>query len=349
VGIGTQSDGGVLAFKAARKEVKRLQKGIKKAIKDSLPNAVQEEAQESPAEIEFAYTMDIVRTPTMSASKIMRQLGAQSFPRDFSAAMEEVLPVQVAVRNPPHVLEVRRVRICLQWQGKEITSVTDVGTLSGSLDCCCLAYSESRLVRFSSYRGETQQVLHSDSGTAAARSLCAGMARAMWQGEHRSDERGGLQHVELDLEAIPLQVTDIFFALSSYGADNLEAFPRLTARIFEASSGRQLTEFVVTPPGDSRVVLMCSLSPIAGRQSWTVSTWGLPTSGSTRNSEPLKRTIAEIQSDYERWNRREHLIKLRVLHKLRWITRHSSSQLAHLLWRILELPVPVFQILCIFF
>merc|ERR1719271_1448884 len=107
---------------------------------------------------------------------------------------------------------------------------------------------------------------------------------------------------ELDLHTLPREVTDIYFVLSSGPADSLAPFPHLTMSLSDAVTGRELSGFS-TSCDHAHAMVMCVLSHPPGSSTWML----------------------------------HHLIKLRILKQLKWISRHSSSEFASFVWAVLDL------------
>jgi len=155
-------------------------------------------------------------------------------------------------------------------------------------------------------------------------------------------DKGGEHRMQLDLGGLPAEVTDIFFVLAAFETDDMSVFPNPTVGIFDSVSGRQLTQYTLPTAGKTQAMIMCSVSRPDGR--WVVNGLGVPTAGNVRHYEPIRKTIGMRQEDYNRWERRECIVKLRAMLKTNRITEASTSDYALFIWRVLRMPVTSFQL-----
>jgi len=354
VGVG-RGDTGTLGFKAM-KSTKKLKKCIAKAVKDSLPFVEQEDVRESPAELQFDYIVDVVGDQSAGGSTVAQRLCNESFPERFSQELAEVLPTQIAAQTQATSRELHRLQFRLSWElGAPSACVTDAGPIQGFLDGFCLVYADSKLLRvfdLESDRGAARHQHRHDweapapEGDTAHLVLMRAIGRAMWHGDDSTSEAGSKSRVcELDLHTLPPEVTDIYFVLAAGPVDTLASFPNLSMRLTDAATGRQLSDCGVEHCEEDAMI-MCALSHPPGSRTWMLHNLAQPTQGGLQHFEHISALIMERQANYDRWARKRHLIELRILHKLKWISRDSSSQLARLMWGILDLPPACFQALC---
>jgi len=221
----------------------------------------------------------------------------------------------------------------LQWGLPNSTKKNVTQPVSNYLDVMCLVYEEDKLSQIVDFKSSREAELDGH-----ARSI----ARAVWHGGDETTMLGGEQRVLLDLAALPPSVTDIFFVLASYGADNLSSFANPTVQIYDEVSKHLLTEYSIGKAAAAKGNIMCKVSRTDLRR-WIVQGLGVPTNGYVNDYAPICKAIAKMQVGYESWDRRKQMVSLRVMAKLHRMTRGSSSDIATFFWRVLELPVPVFQ------
>lgn len=163
-------------------------------------------------------------------------------------------------------------------------------------------------------------------------------------------ETGGEIAMALDLTALPNAVTDLYFVMKPQS--NSVPTSELKVRITDKCRGRQLSEYVHTPCVPNATVIMCSLSRTDDKK-WIVRGLGLEMNNASTDYDlevgsafrlGLRAAVADFQGHHLNWERREDIVKLRVLKKLGRITKDSTSDTARLLNHMLDLPVPVFQL-----
>jgi hypothetical protein len=351
VGVG-QGDTGTLGFKA-RKSTNKLKKSIAKAIKDSLPQAEQEDMRESPADLQFDYVVDVVRNQmTNDGSTVAQCLGSESFPERFSQELAEVLHTKVAAEKEATSRELHRLRFNLSWKLPQPgRGTTEAGPIQGFLDAFCVVYADSKLQHLIDLCGEAHHHKHDhnhnwESSDRGSEQMRCDITRAIWPGgDNASEASSTVRMCELDLHTLPREVTDIYFVLSSGPADSLAPFPHLTMSLSDAVTGRELSGFS-TSCDHAHAMVMCVLSHPPGSSTWMLHHLMTASDGGLRHFEPIYKAVQQRQAIYERWHRKNHLIKLRILKQLKWISRHSSSEFASFVWAVLDLPATCFQALC---
>merc|ERR1712190_1146 len=234
------------------------------------------------------------------------------------------------------------------WDLRANASKTDAGALQKYLDGSCIVFIESQLAQIVDFKSaHEQQMIHDGENTVQNLRRCKSINRAVMHSGNVTTPTGGKQCMQVDLSALPTEVTDLFFVLSAFGADDLASFPNPRVEILDAVSGRKLTEYSIADCGHAQAVVMCSLSRPHGK--WIVNGLGIPTDGNVKDYLPIRRTISERKGGYLRWERRGHLVKIRALLKQARLCENSTNDFARLLGDIMSLPTSIFQlvILCL--
>lgn len=314
-----------------------------------------EEVLDTPDVLEVDYAVSIASgfrsVPTSSvigrandacfASEIQQRLAAQR------------LPAQVSVKTRAASRELGQLEVTLRWDlaapGAEAAPVQKF------LDGACMVYVESLLAQVVDFRSAHQnQMTHDGSETPARGHMCRSINRAIRHSGDLPVGDVGEHRLEVDLLALPLEVTDLYFVLSAFESDDLSSFPNLVVEIRDLFSKRSLSQHCIPDVRDlatcqgqpCRAALMGSLTRHDGR--WLFNVLNATTDGNIRNYDPIRQAIAIRQAGYLHWERRAFLVRLRVMCKREFITENSTSEFAHFLWRLLRLPTAIFQLVVMF-
>jgi len=144
----------------------------------------------------------------------------------------------------------------------------------------------------------------------------------------------------VDVSAMPMEVTDLFFVMSSFEADDLSSFTSPSFSLIDVAREQELTTYSFTPQS-TRSAIVCNLS--RHNNAWVVHGVGKPCMGDSRTTEELLNVLADFQGRHLNWERRRELVKLRVLQNCGRMAKSSGSDFALLMQMIMELPVEVFQ------
>jgi hypothetical protein len=328
---------GVLAFKVANaKEGKKLKTNLGKAIKECLPSAVaDDQVKESLGTRGFQYIVDVVKSPGRVTDEVVQRVQSEDFSSELSGQMTEILPATVRLNGDTASQRLDQVEVHFKWRNAP-TGPTEAAPIQDHPDIVCLLYGQSRLLSVV------------DTKTADCEGGGQIIAGPIIRGFTNVDVRfaNGALYVAIKIAELSPLVTDIYFALSAFESDDLQSFLEPKAIFRDVLQGRELT--VCEAPacdGPTKSAIICSMSRSYGG-NWVVQGIGAHCEGSVRDIGPFTRIVADRQARYDRWERRAPFVHLRVLHKLQWLSRSSSSRFAQLLWFVLDLPVPVFQVLC---
>jgi len=344
IGIGRDDDG-VVAMCCPDEEVKKVRKPFVSAVSAAVKTlgAHCNEVEVSPEHMMISYSMDVQSGPGLGESNsgwrdggsLVSLLNHSDFEFQLESNMARLglndTEPKVTIKASARALAMLTVK--LQWGLPNSTKKNTTMPVANYLDVMCLVYEEDKLSQIVDFKSSREGELDGH-----ARSI----ARAVWHGGDETTMLGGEQRVLVDLAALPPSVTDIFFVLACYGADNLSNFASPTVQIYDEVSKHLLTEYSIGRAAAAKGNIMCKVSRTDLRR-WIVQGLGVPTNGYVNDYAPICETIAKMQVGYESWDRRKQMVSLRVMAKLHRMTRGSSSDIATFFWRVLEFPVPVFQ------
>jgi len=350
LGLGN-CDSGTLGIAMPRSEVKKMARHIKKSIQDALPLTDQGQYEESPDEFLVNYTVDVINGSHASRGPIdggivVADLNGEEFIKQLRTEMVKLqVEVEVSQNTIACSRELNHLEFHLAWDAPT-PERAQVGAVRNILDGICLVYAGSQLVQIVDFRSAHEELMvHDGVRTPKSSQICRSVCRAIMHSGDNISDTGGEHHMQLNLDALPLDVTDLFFVLAAFGCDTLSAFPNPKAEIHDATHDRLLTEYTIESAGDSPAVIMCSISRDPDHGKWVMHGLGLPTQGGVKDYNPIRATIAHRQIGYQRWERRKLLVIFRILYRDGRITRNSSSEFASLIVGVLTLPVNVFQLL----
>jgi len=348
IGIGRDDDG-VVAMCCPEEEVKKVSKPFVSAVSNAVKNlgAQCEEVEVSTEHMTVAYSMDVQSGPGPGESNgdgwkdggsLVSLLNRSDFGFQLESNMSRLglrdTEPKIKIKASARALSTLTVK--LQWGLPQSTKKTATMPVSNYLDVMCMVYEEDKLCQIVDFKSNREGDLDGH-----ARSI----ARAVWHGGDETTLLGGEQRVHVNLAALPPSVTDIFFVLAAFGADNLSNFTNPTVQICDEISKHLLTEYSIGTSckvAAAKASVMCKILRTDLRR-WIVQGLGVPTDGYVNDYAPICETIATMQVGYEKWERRKQILCLRVMAKLQRMTRGSSSHLATFFWRVFELPAPVFQ------
>jgi len=336
-----EADVGVIACIGKSDQMKHVRKALEKSVKDVLPDCVQEGMTEGPEEIEIAYTVDVVCQGDSNGGKLARDINSGDLPCTLEDLLiEQRFPASVSVGSRATARPLSQLEFHLKWefpQPKIDVSKKDY------LDGICMVYCENRLAQVIDFRSAHEEVLlHDGSETREANDMCKAINRAIQHSGDEMSETGGEQCLQIDLSALPLEVTDVYFVLAAFESATLADFPHPAVGIYDAYSKRQLTEYQLDSAGESQAIIMCCLTRASGR--WVMHGMGIPTEGGVKSYEPIRELLADRQEAYRRWERCKDLMLLRAMLKTKRMTKASTNEFALFLWKVLGLPIAVFQL-----
>jgi len=324
---------GTVAFKvASAKDGKKLKTNVGKAIKETLPTVEAADPKESPGIREFDYFIDVVKSPHMNGHQVVEQMEGNELLTELAEKLEKVVPATVELTSRVECQKLKKVECHFSWRKKPI-GVTEAEPIQDRPDIACFVYSRSKLMAVV------------DTKSAVGQQIPGKVSRTFTNVDILADSKGAF-YVSVNVADMASQVTELYFSLTAFESDDLQMFLEPTIKLCDSATGREIAKCVAPPyNGPTKSTMMCALS-LTHTGSWVLRMVGVHNEGGNlRDTAPLERIVGARQASFDRWNRRSPIVKLRVLHRVKWLSRSSSSQFAKLLWHILELPLPVFQVL----
>jgi len=314
---------------------------IKKAIKATLPEYECLEvgaSQESPADISLDFTADLISAAgATSSGALLKQLNCAKFNEAYASALSSrKLDIHVVGTSQTHSRSLSKLQFELEWDCPEGGE--------DSLDGICLIYNGSQLCQVIDFRSAHQDIqVHDGPPSMQKISLCRSISTAVQHHGDSATETGGEHRISMDLEALPLAVTDLFFVVAAPDGRDLSHFTSTRVRIMDLVLGRQLTEYSVASAGDAKAAALCSLTKDPDHSKWVVHALGATVPGGVKDYDEMAAALAGRQLGYLAWARRKDLVLLRVLQQRKRLTENATNAFAQLLWRVLDLPMPAFQ------
>jgi hypothetical protein len=347
LGLG-QGQTGVMALSCTKDVAKKVSKKFKGALQDELKflKADFEEPEIFPDEFLANASINVIsgiqaNGEMMDAGKVVTKMNDPHFGKDVQAELTHFrLPVEVHTHGKAVATPFEQLEFKFMWD-------------QGDMDVVCMTYKEDLLAHVMDMRAGAVDGVMDGETTRGKLDLNRSISRAVL---HQGKEEGSPKELSMvmDLSALPLSVTDIFFVAAPEG--NAASPPELKLQLRDKIRERHLTEYAYTPSAIGRQVILCSLSRTDAKK-WVVrricnEVAENPNSAgeiSADEYDRIKDKLAESQLHHLNWERRKDLVKLKVLKKLERMNLDSDSQFAQLLSKVLDLPVPLFQTLCTYF
>jgi len=351
VGVG-KIDSGVLGVLVTADKADRLVRNIEPAVKTACKGFDLEisRVRRGAEVLHVGYAIDVYRANLsrenpehgrIDASSLVRQLNGRGFTDALASELEaQGLPAQVSMKTRAASRQLGQLELVLRW-----------GEVVGHprqdfLDGVCFVYCEESLAHIVDFRCHTKAGgIHDGPAGAAAERRTLSIARAV----HHSD--GWVEAAEddchrlvVDLQALPLEVTDLYFVMMASEYDAMAQFPDPAIEIRDCGTQRQLSEYCCKDTAGAEALIMGRLARTEGG-TWLFYAMGAPTEGNVQNYDPVRQVLAQVQKGYSHWERREVLVKLRIMLRNGYIDEGPTGNFARMLWAVLRLPTPVFQLL----
>lgn len=356
IGIGHADEGhiAIMVPKAAAKDAERFfRNGIAQAFPES---EVVGAIEASIGDLTCTYSVDVVSgmrpdRGTVDGGTFVQALTQSDF--DFNLMQQmSAMQCSATIKTVDRAVarELSELEFHLQWSFPVSESRASVSSVRKFLDGMCLVYSGTHCITTIDFRSMTANPAEEQPSrllrlnSKMTRELQTSVGAAIQHCGDELHETGAEQHMRLNLNALPNGVTDIFLCLAAYQCDDLSAFPNPTVEIHDvANDFRMLSEFSIESAGNSQAVVMCSITRDPDHRKWVIHGLGTPCSGGVHDYAPIKEVIADRQAGYQRWERRSHMIKFKMLRRHDRIKEHSCSEFAKFVWRLLDLPDVIFQ------
>lgn len=341
LGVGSGDTGTVAILMTGGSKVPKAV--VKQAIATTLtdyPDLEIDNPVECPEELTLDFTIDVITTTRggvhYSAADVVDELNDSEFNRKLTSVLaKRRFDVQIESSAHAHSRSLSQLEFFLEWDGK--------GDVPEGPEGMCLVYTGSDLVQLIDWRSGHEDLRLQDAvskGRSEDYLRSIGRAVKHTTGEHR---------ISADLDAMPLDVTDMFFVVAAPEGKDLAQYANTRVRVQDSLLGRELTEYNIGTPENSEAMVMCSLTKEREHNKWVVHGLSLPTTGGFKDTQQILSVLAEHQQGFLSWDRRKTLVTLRALHRLKRISKNATNQFAQLLWSLLDLPVPAFQMVVKYF
>jgi len=334
-------DSGVIAIACPRKESKRVRKYLEGHLKKLLNESNWEfagEVTDYPDTTNVKYAVDIVSNGLVDRTAVLENLNSVGFDKQLDATLAQrgEMNGDVVVQEKATSRSMQNLSLELRWDfpkpGQE-----------DFLDGICMVYAGAKLAEVVDFAsGEVQQKIYDgDEESPGNVKRALAINRSVQHSGDVMSETGGKHTIMLKLDALPASVTDLFFVLSAFDCEDLSLFLNPETEIYDTSTGNKLTEYMIAEAGKTQALIMTQISRRDG--PWIVNNLGLPTDGRVGCYDPIRQTIGNIFAERDHWERRGHLVKMKVLLKTGRMVAGPPGP-AQTMWQnILELPLGVFQ------
>jgi len=330
VALGTGDKGCVATLAGDKKEAKWMKKQLDNVVRKMLDDVEFAEVKDFPESFDLEFSIDLMEPGKgREIVELLRQPETSMAIADNIAIMKGI-DTKVSVVSPAASRKLAEMEVVLRWTRKP-GNKTD---FEEHPDCKCIIFSEEHPV-YSCEIGSDASPKASDvkkKENMYAEEISKSVRRAVgsWTVESGTESR-----LQVDLSALPSDVTEVYFAISSdVASQDLRSFASANFSLVDLARNQELSSYECKLDTDSSDMILCSLSRF--QNGWVVVGVSEPTSN-------LMSVLADRQSRHLNWERRRDLVKLRVLHKCKRMGRCSDADFAQLMQFIMELPVAVFQ------
>eukprot|EP00435_Cladocopium_sp_Y103_P028735 s2854_g7.t1 len=321
VAIGKGDKGAVATLVADKKEAKWMKKQLDNVVRKILEDVEFAEVQDYPefVDLEFSKGREIV--------EILREPETSMKIADTIAIMKGI-DTKVSVVAPAASRKLAEMEVVIQWTRKNGSK----SEFEEQPNCSLVVYAEEHMVYSCDIGSATSpkaaDVQKKDNLYKEEISKSVGRAVSSW-----TQENGNESRLQLDLSALPFDVTEMYFVISAEESYDLSNFSSASFSLVDLARNQELSSYECKL-GASQGFIICSLSRF--ENGWVVLDVGEPT-------DETMSVLADRQSRHLNWERRRDLVKLRVLYKCQRMSRCSDADFALLMQFIMELPVAVFQ------
>jgi len=336
--LGNGDEGCIALYVSENKHVKALKPKVEQAIKKKLEDVEFAEIDTHSPELMFDFTIDIMDAGV--AHGIVEALQKPETAQKISDQMAiwEGIDSEVSIATSASSRKLAQLDFVMKWKRQE-------GTIQEGLDCSCIVYAEEHLVKVINFESLVKEDKPDDPVTKDmdhTRTLGMSLSKAMAFKVETEETAAEEQRLSIDVSALPEEVTDLFFVMSAFEADDLSGFDDTAISVVDTVLDRELIGYGFNA-GQAKAALVCNLSRHGA--GWVFHALGTPTDGTVKEYGPIIRLLEEKQNDHLNWERRKDMVQLRALHKCGRMNRSSDGDAAMLFQMILDMPLAVFQLL----
>lgn len=330
--VGVGDEGAVACFVSDKKEARALKSKLLQAIRKQLTDVESAEMQEFTEELELDINVDIMDAG--AGKRIVDALNDPGTTQKISDMMGimEGIDTTVTTSASASSRKLAQLDVVFKW-----------GAAEWGLDCSCVVYAEENYVNTINLKAVTEPEEDSAAEVTKdgahmnklAKSATKSILMSMDTPESTQD-----QTMKLELSALPAEVTDLFFVMSAYVAEDMSSYGTLSMSLTDSFREKELSSYSFSAP-NSKAAVVGKLSRHGS--GWVFHTFGWPVDATVERTEELMTLLNDAQSDHLKWDRRNNLVKLRVLHRSGRMSQDSTSNDAKMMQSVMDLPLAAFQ------
>lgn len=209
--------------------------------------------------------------------------------KDFSVKQNSTVQLVKLLYAIPQ--DIKKVVFDLNWQYPNDTNLLEGTEKRDYLDASCLIFEGDKCVRTIDFVQKNPLML-------VILKKHKGIKQKEWGVKHsgdRMDDRKRMGHhfIDVDIEDIPREVTNLFFVLSAWNAPTISRYPNPSLSFYEKSApDANLCSTTFTHASDYSAVIMCSLSRT--RNGWVVYENGQTSNGNAKDYDLIKQTVQKL-------------------------------------------------------
>ena len=337
VTLGKEDRGYVATLVADKKDAKWMKKHLESVMKKILEDVEVACVQDHSEYLDLDFSIDIMKAG--KGREILDLLAIPETCTKIADTMAIMRGIDTKVSNtcPAASRKLAELEVAMSWTAKN-----GKPEMSPDVDCSCIIYAEEHLVYACKFSSPLRQ---GNPGTPTVELkdniYHEELAKAVRMGLSSSSSAELCRRpLCIDVSALPREVTDMYFVMSTEEDQDLSSFQDATMSFVDLARDQELTSCQCALP-KARSVVVASLS--RHDNGWVVLSLSDPCEGGAGKLEPILETLADRQSRHLNWERRKDLLYLRVLHKCERMARASDAEFAVLMHKIMNLPVAVFQ------
>lgn len=209
--------------------------------------------------------------------------------KDFSVKPNSTVQLVKLLYAIPQ--DINKVVFDLNWQYPNDTDLLEGTEKRDYLDASCLIFEGEKCVRTIDFVQKNPLML-------AMLNKHKGIKQKEWgvkhSGDHMDDrKRIGHHFIDVSIEDIPTEVTNLFFVLSAWNASTISRYPNPSLSFYEKSTpDANLCSTTFTHASDYSAVIMCSLSRT--KNGWVVYENGQTSNGNAKDYAPIRQTVQKL-------------------------------------------------------
>lgn len=331
--VGEGDQGAVACYVSDKKEAKAVKPKLLQAIRKQLEDVESAEMEEFTEQLELDINVDVMKA---GASKSI--LDALNNPEttqkisDLMAIMEGIdAPMNVSTAASSRRLA--ELDVIFRWEE----------AAEWGLDCSCFVYAEDNYVSTINMKAMTEPEEASGAEVSKDGAQMNKLARSATKSilmSLDSAESAQEQRMKLELSALAAEVTDLFFVMSAYVAEDMSGYGTTSVNLIDSFREKEMSSFSFSPPA-SKAAVVGKLSRHGS--GWVFHTLCWPVDATVERTDELMKLLSDAQSFHAKWDRRKDMVLLRALHKCERMSQDSTAEFAKTMGNVMDLPLAAFQ------